>query len=171
VIPVVAGNYWTDSGTHSFLWGNSFPEQSVVRLTKSCSSSSLSTGGGPTEDFKNLLVSRIRKLGLQIFQPLWCFFGYTSLPTPSTRIAGKAASISTELYTEISCYLNHRGCNFAHVDDERSREISPGITFVIANNCRNERSWHTSLIFITPCQLLLNFIKTTWELKGWFVVQ
>jgi len=147
-----------------------FQEQSFVHLTKTCSSSALSTGGGPIGDFKNLLVCRNRKFVCRwdVLTSLILFRLYTTNP-PESLV--KLPVYRQRFKQWFYCYINHRRCNPAHVYEERIREISSGIFFGTANNCRNERSWHASYSFSISCQLRLNFIKTISELKLWFVDQ
>jgi hypothetical protein len=66
-----------DNWTPSFLKGNPFHKQPVIQLTKTCSSPSLSTGGGPMGDFENLLLNQNCKEDLEPSQ--CCIFGCTPL--------------------------------------------------------------------------------------------
>jgi len=43
--------------------------------------------------------------------------------------------------------------------------VSSGNIFGTGNNYSIDSSWNTSWCFGTPCQLLLNFIITAWELN------
>lgn len=85
-------NSLTKNRTPIFLWRTPFRKLTFTPLTKTCPSSSLSTGRGPIEDFENMLLNRNLKLDLGIFCLLPALF-LAILPRISCKVALNSAGL------------------------------------------------------------------------------